>query len=92
MTQPGPPNQVGGRPEPPNRVGSEPVVTIYLVNAVRTSQGPGPGVQVLPASEAGALIASKYAIYGDRAPEPVRPEPVVRAFRHVPLRRSASSN
>ena len=60
--------------------------------AVRTSQGPGPGVKTLPASEAGALVAMKYAVYGDRPPGLPEPEPSARPFPHVPLRRSASSN
>jgi len=64
---------------------------IYLTVGVRTNAGPGPGVKQLPASEANALIGMKYAVYGDREPGP-EPEPVVRAFPHVPLRRSASSN
>lgn len=73
-------------PQPP-----EPVVTIYLTNAVRTSQGPGPGVKRLPASGANALCAMKYTVYSDREPGPA-PEPVVRAFPHVPPRKAAQSN
>jgi hypothetical protein len=34
----------------------------------------------------------KYAVYGDRRPEPSAPEPVVRAFPHVPPRKVAQSN
>jgi hypothetical protein len=70
----------------------EPQVTVYVTNGVRTSQGPGPGVKVLPASEAGALVGMKYAVYGDQNPEPSALEPAVRPFLHVPPRRAASSN
>jgi hypothetical protein len=59
----------------------EPLVSIYLTNAVRTSQGPGPGVKQLPANEANALIGMKYTVYGDRSPEPSAPESAVRRSR-----------
>ena len=59
-------------------------VVIYLCVAVRTSQGPGPGVKQLPASEAGALVRAKYAVYGDRNPEAADPEPVIRPFGSPP--------
>ena len=49
---------------------AEPVVTVYLTNAVRTSQGPGPGVKHLPASEAGALVGMKYAVTETTTPRP----------------------
>jgi len=62
----------------------EPEVTIYLTVGVRTSQGPGPGVKTLPASEAGALVGMKYAVYGDRNPEAADPEPTVRRFGSAP--------
>jgi hypothetical protein len=65
---------------------AEPVMMIYLTNAVRTSQGPGPGPKTLPVSEANALISMKYAVPGTRNPEAADPEPVVRAFPHIPLR------
>ena len=70
----------------------EPVVTVFLTNAVRTLVGPGPGVKVLPASEAGALIGMKYAVYGDRPPGLPDPEPAPtrrypRAGRRSPTRR-----
>ena len=39
-----------------------PLVTVYLTSAVRTSQGPGPGVKTLPAPEANALISIKYTV------------------------------
>ena len=71
---------------------AEPLVQIYVVNGTRTSQGPGPAVKTLPASEANALISHKYAVASSRNPEAADPEPVVRAFPHVPLRRPASSN
>jgi len=44
----------------------EPLVTVFVTNAVRTSQVPGPGVKRLPASEAGATVGMKYAVSGDR--------------------------
>ena len=48
--------------------------------AVPTSQGPGPGTKMLPASEAGALVLMKYAVYGDRPPNEPNPESTVRRF------------
>ena len=72
---------------------AEPEVTIYLVVGVRTSQGPGPGVKTLPASEAGALVGMKYAVYGDRNPEAADPEPTTRRFGGpIPNPRPAHSN
>ena len=72
---------------------SEPEVTIFVTNGVRTSQGPGPGVKVLPASEAGAIVSMKYAVYGDRDPsQSTGPEPVVKRFGSPPARRPAQSN
>ena len=62
------------QPEP------EPLVTIYLTNGTRTSQGPGPGVKTLPATDAGRLVSAKYAVYGSRNPEAADPEPVTRPF------------
>jgi hypothetical protein len=44
------------------------LVTVYLTNAVRTSQGPGPGPKTLPSDEASRLIGSKLAVYGDQPP------------------------
>ncbi len=77
------------QPEPE----AEPQVTIYLTVGVRTSQGPGPGVKTLPASEAGALVGMKYAVYGDRSPEAADPEPTVRRFGSLPPKpRPAHSN
>jgi hypothetical protein len=43
-------------------------ISVYLVNAVRTSAGCGPGVLRLPAAEANRLIAAKLAVYGDQPP------------------------
>jgi hypothetical protein len=59
------------------------VVTVYVVNGTRTSQGPGPGPKELPASEANRLIYAKLAVYGDQPPDGMggKPEPAVRAFR-----------
>ena len=70
------------QPEQP----AEPVMTVYLTNAVRTSQGPGPGPKTLPVSEANALINIRYAVAGSRNPEAADPEPAVRAFPHIPVR------
>ncbi len=74
------------------------MVTVFLVNAVRTSAGPGPGPKTLPSDEANRLIGSKMAIYGDQPPRnfldggqqgPVTP---VREFgSNVPVK-SATSN
>lgn len=63
---------------------AEPVVTIYVVNGVRTSGGPGPGVKRLPASEASALIGMRFAVHGTRPPNEGDPEPTTRRFGHVP--------
>jgi hypothetical protein len=68
------------------------LVTVYLVNGVRTSVGSGPGVLRLPPAEASALVGARLAIYGDRPPNVPEPEPVRRPFPHVPSRRAASSN
>ncbi len=68
-------------------------MTVYLVNGTRTSAGPGPGVKVLPASEAGRLVSAKLAVYGDRNPEAADPEPLARTFGGpVPPARPAHSN
>lgn len=58
----------------------EPLVTVYVVNGTRTSAGPGPGALTLPASEAGALVRQRFAVYGDRAPGAADPEPAARPF------------
>ena len=44
------------------------MVVVYVVNAVRTSAGPGPGPKTLPSDEANRLINSKMAVYGDQPP------------------------
>jgi hypothetical protein len=62
----------------------EPLVAVYVTNGVRTSAGPGPGAKTLPASEAGALVSAKLAVYGDRNPEASDPEPVARRFGSAP--------
>lgn len=38
---------------------TEPQVTIHVTNGVRTSTERGPGVKMLPASEASALVPMK---------------------------------
>jgi hypothetical protein len=43
-------------------------VAVYLTTAVRTSQGPGPGVKLLPPQEAGGLITARLAVAGDKPP------------------------
>lgn len=66
---------------------------VYLTNAVRTSQGPGPGVKVLPVSEANAIIGMKYGVAGDRDPaQATGPEPTTRRFGSPPAARPAQSN
>ena len=59
------------------------VVTVYVVNGTRTSQGPGPGVKQLPPLEANALIRQRFAVPGDRAPNEPDPAPTVKAFTGV---------
>jgi hypothetical protein len=72
---------------------AEPQVTVFLVNATRTSAGPGPGALRLPAVEAGRLIAARLAVYGDRNPEAADPEPLARTFGGpIPPARPAHSN
>jgi hypothetical protein len=44
-------------------------VPVFVINGVRTSDGPGPGLKHLPPAEAGALIAAKVAVAGDRPPQ-----------------------
>lgn len=75
------------QPEP------EPLMDIYVTNAVRTSQGPGPGPMRLPVSEANAIISMKMAVAGSRDPaQATGPEPVVKRFGSPPARRPAQSN
>lgn len=72
---------------------AEPLVTVYLTNAVRTSAGPGPGAMQLPAIEAGRLVSAKLAVYGSRGPEASDPEPLARTFGGpIPPARPAHSN
>jgi len=47
---------------------SEPLVSVYLTVAVRTSAGPGPGHRRLPPGEAAALVGNRRAVYGDQPP------------------------
>jgi hypothetical protein len=68
-------------------------MAVYVTNAVRTSQGPGPGPKTLPISEANALISFKYAVAGSRNPEAADPEPLARTFGGpIPPARPAHSN
>jgi hypothetical protein len=46
----------------------------------------------LPASEAGALVTSKLAVYGDRPPNDIGAEPLAKPFPHVIPRKVAQSN
>jgi hypothetical protein len=46
----------------------EPMVTVFVTNAVRTSDGPGPGVKRLPPGEAATLVGNRRAVYGDQPP------------------------
>jgi hypothetical protein len=73
----------------------EPQMTIYLSVGVRTSQGPGPGVKTLPASEALSLVSAKYAVAGTSPPDGMggQPEPSARPFPAAQGRvRAAQSN
>jgi hypothetical protein len=53
-------------PEPPPPTGKP--VPVFLLNAVRTSAGPGPGLKMLPPAEAGALVAARLAVHGEQPP------------------------
>jgi hypothetical protein len=66
------------QPEP------EPVMQVYVVNAVRTSAGAGIGPRTLPVSEASALIGMRFAVPGTRPPNEGDPEPTVRRFGSPP--------
>lgn len=48
------------------RTRAEPLVTVFVTVAMRTS--PGPGVRRVPASEAGRLVSDHRAVYGSRPP------------------------
>jgi hypothetical protein len=43
-------------------------VAVFVINGVRTSDGPGPGVRHVPPAEASALIAARTAVAGDKPP------------------------
>jgi hypothetical protein len=43
-------------------------VPVFVLNGTRTSDGPGPGVKHLPPAEAGALVAARIAVHGDKPP------------------------
>jgi hypothetical protein len=47
---------------------SVPPVSVYLTTAVRTSDGPGPGVKRVPPGDAAALVNDRRAVYGDQPP------------------------
>jgi len=57
-----PPQPPGPEPEPGD------LVPVFVTNGVRTSAGAGPGVRKVPRAEAGALIAARVAIAGERPP------------------------
>jgi hypothetical protein len=44
------------------------LVTVFVTNGVRTSDGPGPGVKRVPPAEAQALYAGRVAVTGDQPP------------------------
>jgi hypothetical protein len=43
-------------------------VPVFLTAAIRTSQGPGPGVKYLPPAEANLLVVRKHAVAGTEPP------------------------
>lgn len=45
-----------------------PLVALFVTTAVRTSDGPGPGVKRVPPGEAAALVNNRRAVYGDQPP------------------------
>ncbi len=47
---------------------SEPLVAVFVTVAVRTSDGPGPGVRRVPPGEAARLVGDRRAVYGDQPP------------------------
>jgi hypothetical protein len=49
-------------PQPPD------LVTVFLTNALATSDGNGPGVKRLPPDEAAALVNRRLAVYGTEPP------------------------
>jgi hypothetical protein len=48
--------------------GQDRTVPVFVTAAVRTSDGPGPGVKRVPAAEAAALVANRRAVWGDQPP------------------------
>ena len=54
-------------PPYPERGPGKPVL-VFVTVAVRTSDGPGPGVKHVPPAEASALIAAKHAVPGEQPP------------------------
>jgi hypothetical protein len=53
----------------PEFAAAEPeLVAVFVTVAVRTSDGPGPGVKRVPPGEAAALVGNRRAVYGDQAP------------------------
>jgi hypothetical protein len=43
-------------------------VPVFVTVAVRTSDGPGPGVRRVPPAEAAALVGARHAVYGEKPP------------------------
>jgi hypothetical protein len=43
-------------------------VPVFVLNGTRTRDGPGPGLKHLPPEEAGALVAARVAVHGDKPP------------------------
>jgi hypothetical protein len=59
-------NATGPAPAPLDTSGTP--VPCFLLNGVRTSQGPGPGPMMLPPAEAASLVARKLAVAGSTPP------------------------
>jgi hypothetical protein len=56
-------------PVPPEPAGEgAELVEVFLLNATRTSAGPGPGVKLVPPAEASTLVAAKVAVPGEAPP------------------------
>jgi hypothetical protein len=53
-------------PDPPAGPGDS--VPVFVTVAVRTSDGPGPGVRHLPPAEAQSLIGRRLAVHGEQPP------------------------
>jgi hypothetical protein len=56
-------------PNPPEQPGPGKPVPVFVINGTRTSDGPGPGVRHLPPAEAGALVAARVAVHGEKPPQ-----------------------